>query len=129
MPYVITVAEVKDGFSTSASDADITAYIAFADQADECMTLNSVSDAIGKQLKILFVRHIVTSGRDGGSIASERAVSGASRSFGEFAPGQTGYLDTLKRLDRYGCVYSLLENNAPIQLRSVGRRPQRQSTY
>lgn len=129
MPYTITVERVKDGFSTQASDADLTGYIAIVDQADDCMTNNSVPDAIGQQLKILAVRHLATTQRDGGSITSERAVSGASRSFGQFKAGETGYLDTLRQLDRWGCVYQAVQNNQFIQLRSVGRRPQRRSTW
>lgn len=122
MPYTITVAQVRDGFSTPASDADITAYIAFADEADTCLTNNSVLDAIGMQLKILFVRHTATNQRDGGAVTSERAVSGAARAFGQYERGDTGYLDTLRQLDRFGCVYALASNNGFIQLRSAGRR-------
>ena len=129
MPYTITVAQVKDGFSTSASDADLTAYIAIADQADACLTANAVPDAVGQHLKILFVRHTATNARDGGAVTSERAVSGAARSFGEYDRGDTGYLDTLRQLDTHGCVYALASNNGFIQLRSIGRNPRTQSTY
>ncbi len=129
MPYTITVAEVKDGFTSAASDADLANYIVFADQADPCLTMNSVPDEIGQQLKILYVRHVATNQRDGGAVTSEKAVSGASRSYAEYANGETGYLDTLRQLDQFGCVYALASNNGFIQLRSSGRRPQRQSTY
>lgn len=129
MPYTITVAEVKDGFSTSASDSSITAYITLVDQADACMTAQGVPDAIGQQLKILAVRHLLTSERDGGAIMSERAVSGASRSFGQFKAGETGYLNNLKMLDKWGCVYGVVSNNTGIGLLVVGRNPDNQSTY
>ena len=129
MPYVITVDRVKDGFTSSASDDDLAGYIAVVDQADECLTNNQVPDAVGQQLKVLAVRHLATNGRDGGSVTSERAVSGASRSYGQYPAGGTGYLDTLRQLDQWGCVYGLVQQNAMIQLRSVGRRPQRRSTW
>lgn len=129
MPYTITIARVRDGFTTTASDADLTGYIAITDQTDACMTSNNVPDAIGQQLKVLAVRHLATNQRDGGSVTSERAVSGAARSYSAFEAGDTGYLDTLRQLDQWGCVYGILSNNEFIQLRSVGRRPQRQSTY
>ena len=121
MPYTITTSEVKDGFTTGASDADLTAYIAVADQADACLTANSVADAIGKQLKILAVRHMAANATDGGNVTQERAVSGASRSYAERRKGSTGYLDTLRSLDTYGCVMALLVNNQYVQFRSVGK--------
>lgn len=129
MPYTITVERVKDGFTTSASDDDLNGYIAVADQADECMTNNNAPVAIGQQLKVLAVRHLATNQRDGGSVTAERAVSGASRNYESFKAGETGFLATLQQLDRWGCVYGIVQNNQLIQLRSVGRRPERRSTY
>lgn len=129
MPYTITIEQVKDGFTTSASDADLTAYIIFADQADECLTNNSVADALGQQLKILAVRHMATIQRDGGAITSERAVSGASRSFSSFRAGDTSYKDLLRQIDATGCVYGLVTQNGFLQLRSVGRRSNSRRTY
>lgn len=127
--YSITVDRVKDGFTTGASDNDIAGYIAIIDQADQCLTNNNVAGEIGQQLKVLAVRHLATNQRDGGSVTSEKAVSGASRSFESFKAGETGYLDTLRQLDQNGCVYGLVQQNSFIQLRSIGRRPQRPSTY
>lgn len=121
MPYVITTADVKDGFTTGASDADLTAYIAIADQADACLTDNSVADAIGKQLKILAVRHMASNATDGGNVTQEQAVSGASRSYAQRRKGETGYLNTLRALDKYGCVMSIVSNGGYVQLRAVGR--------
>jgi hypothetical protein len=121
MPYVITTAEVLDGFSTSASTADLTAYIAIVDQADACLTANLVSEAIGKQLKILGVRHLAGNANDRGAVTQERAVSGASRNYSERAGGETGYLATLRTIDQYGCVLGTINNNGRIQLRSIGR--------
>lgn len=129
LDYSITVDRVKSGFTTSASDDDIAGFIAIVGQADQCMTNNNVPGEIGQQLKVLAVRHMATNQRDGGSVTSERAVSGASRSLNAFKAGETGYLDTLRQLDQWGCVYGTIQSNQFIQLRSVGRRPERRSTY
>lgn len=129
MPYTITVDQVKDGFNSPASDADLAGYIAIVDQADTCLTNNGVAEEIGRQLKLLAVRHIATSQRDGGSVTSEQAVSGASRSYANFRAGDTGYKDLLRQMDSTGCVYATVSRNSFIQLRSIGRRPERRSTY
>ena len=129
MTYAITIADVKDGFATPIADSDLEGFIAIADTADPCLTRNEVADPVGQQLKRLFVRHMATIQRDGGAITSEKAVSGASRGYGEMKNSETGYLNSLKQLDSYGCVYSLAVSNAPLQLRSIGRRPERRSTY
>lgn len=122
MSYVITTGEVLDGFTTSASTADLTAYIAVVDLADVCLTANNVSVAIGKQLKILGVRHLA-SNDEGGTALEERSISGASRKFAERSGGQTSYLDTLRGIDKFGCVISTLTSaGGTLQLRSVGRR-------
>ncbi|MDH5796928.1 MAG: hypothetical protein OEZ19_00045 [Paracoccaceae bacterium] len=122
MSYAITTADVLDGFTTGASTADLDAYIAVADQADTCLTANGVSVAIGKQLKVLGVRHLAANANDRGAVTQERAVSGASRSYSERLGGETGYLQTLRTIDQYGCVMAAINNNARVQLRSVGRR-------
>ncbi len=128
--YPITAAEVRDGLTgVSVSDTDMAGLIAFADTADTCLRNNNVEQALGQTLKRLFIRHIATTQRDGGSVTNERAVSGASRSYSDMGGDKTGYLDTLKRLDRWGCVYGLAVSNTPIQLRSIGRRPERRSTW
>ena len=122
MAVTITTADVLDGFSTSASTADLTAYIAVVDQADACLDANSVPDAIASQLKILGVRHLAQNANDGGSVIEQRAISGASRKFAERYGGYTSHLDTLRAIDQYGCVMGTLTNTANIQLRSAGRR-------
>ncbi len=128
--YPITAAEIRDGHaSLKASDTDLAGLIAFADTADTCLQSNNIDRALGQTLKRLFVRHMATAQRDGGAVTSERAVSGASRGYSDMGDGRTGYLDTLKRLDRWGCVYGLAVSNAPAQLRSIGRRPERRSTW
>lgn len=122
MSYAITTSEVLDGFSTGASTADLEAYIALVDGADACLVARSVPFAVGRQLKILGVRHLAQSGSDRGAVTQERAVSGASRSYAERSGGETGHLATLRSIDRFGCVLGLLNLNARIQLRSAGRR-------
>lgn len=122
MAVEITESEVLDGFSTSASSADIAAYIAVVDQADACLDANSVPDAIARQLKILGVRHLATEGSDGGQVTEQRAVSGASRKFAERGGGDTAALSTLRQIDKYGCVIGIVRNNGRVQLRSAGRR-------
>jgi hypothetical protein len=119
--YAVSSSEVLEGFSTSASAADIAGYIAIMDQADACLTAKGVSGAIGKQLKVLGIRHLAANASDRGAVTQERAVSGASRTYKERKAGETGYLETLRTIDQYGCVLGLINKNAYIQLRSVGR--------
>ena len=96
------------------------AYIPFVNQADTCLTNNGVAEDIGKQLKILGVKHLTAMARDGGQVTEERAVSGAYRSYAEGKSG-TGYLETLRAMDATGCVLRLLVNNSNIRLMSAGR--------
>lgn len=120
MSYTISKDDVTGGFNTSASDADIYAYIAVASQADACLTANGVSSAIGKQLKILAVRHLLEDAA-GGAAIEERAVSGASRKFKEPKSDETSHLRTLRSIDQYGCLMNVISKNPRVQLRSVGR--------
>ena len=133
MAYDITSKEVLDGFSISVSERDVAGYIEIVSQADECMTRNSVPDVIGQRLKVLAVRHmasLVGIDGSGGQVVSQRAQSGASRTFKEADADQgTHYGGLLRQLDSWGCVLGLIENNANFTLRSIGRRPERASTY
>lgn len=122
MAVTITTSEVLDGFSTAASTADLTAYIAVVDQANACLDANNIPDAIASQLKILGVRHLATNAADGGAVTEQTAVSGASRNFAEKQMGYTSQLETLKSIDKHRCVMNVLSNSPIIQLRSVGRR-------
>lgn len=121
MPYTITTAEVLDGFATSASVADLTAYIAVVDGADTCLTSNAVSTTVGKQLKILGVRHLATTASDGGQVKEQEAVSGARRVFAEPKKGTTAHLTALRSIDVYGCVTATVQRSAAMQFRSAGR--------
>lgn len=127
MPYTITVADVKDGFSTAASDAEINMFIVVVDEADDCFAANSVSEEKGKVLKIAAVRHIlvlsVNSG--GGAVRSQTAPSGASQSFGGWQQqgeglAATSYGALVRQLDEFGCLTSILENNQNLVLWEVG---------
>ena len=120
MPYVITYEDVTDGFSSSASQADIDAYIAITDIADTCLAANGVPDVVGQRLKVIAVRHMVQEA-DGGQVTQQRAVSGASRSFAQRGDGSTGQLALLKSLDKWGCVYRIVSNSAPVWIGAVGR--------
>lgn len=121
MSYAITASEVLDGFSSNASTADLEAYIAVSDQADTCLTANSVPTLIGKQLKILAVRHLAEAGSGGGSVLEQTSISGASRKFAERRAGETSHLETLRKIDAFGCVMNVVSKGALVQLRSVGR--------
>lgn len=121
MSYVVTAIEVLYGFSTSASTEDVEAYIAVTDQADDCLTANNVPVAIGKQLKILAVRHLASIGNEKGSVREEQSVSGARRVFMDRKSGETNYLEALRSIDQHGCVLSTVNKNVKVQLRSVGR--------
>jgi hypothetical protein len=120
--YAVSVAAVLDGFSTGASAGDVAGFISLIDQADECLEANSVPGAVAKQLKVLGVRHLVSNSTDRGSVTQERSASGASRSYGSRRKGDTGYLETLRTIDQYGCVTNIISRNGSVQLRSVGRR-------
>ena len=133
MAYNVTASEVANGFSLTTSEADIWGYIEVVSQADECMTSNEVPDVVGQRLKIIAVRHLATlvgSDGSGGQLSSQRATSGAARAFNSAPSSQgTTYGLQLKQLDRWGCVLGIIENNANFSLRSIGRRPQRSSTF
>lgn len=123
MATTITVADVRDSFDTEASDDEISLAITIISQADDCLDANSVAADVQKALKLYAVRHIITmqsnSGR--GTVTSESAPSGASRSYGQWKQdGGSPYWELLKQLDRCGCVVSLLENKQRVSIWSVG---------
>lgn len=123
MAVTITIDEVKDGFDTSASDDEINLAITIIDQAGACLDRNSVPDDIQRALKLYGVRHIMVmqdnSGR--GTVTSETAPNGASRSYGQWKGAEgTPYRGLLNQLDRYGCVTSLLDNSNKLGVWSVG---------
>lgn len=126
MAVTVTVAEVKDGFDTTVSDAEIQMMIDFIDaSADVCLDANSVPDNTVKLLKLYAVRHMCTmsvnSGR--GTISSERAPSGAGRGFSAWSGENvesTPYGSMLKQMDKYGCVVSVLQSDTNFDFFSIG---------
>lgn len=122
MAVVITVEEVKDSFTTSASDAEIQLAIDLIDQADACLDKNNVPVKVQTALKLYGARAILWAQSNGGrgSVTSETAPSGASRSYGQWK-GQYGpYWDMIANFDQYGCVRSILDNKQSLYIRSVG---------
>lgn len=120
--YVITVADVKDGFETSASDTEIQSYIAFVDQADPCLTANNVADEIGQAVKIAGVRYLLSLGSSSsaGRVKSQRAVSGASRTF-DSDMGSDDFMKQIEILDQYRCVLRVLNTNQKAAFMTIGR--------
>ena len=121
----VTPADIKAVFQTDASDIEIQGLIDFVvSGSSACLTANAVPEASQDLLTTYAVRHILTltnaSGR--GSVTSESAPSGASRSFGSWQ-GQglnsTRYGSLLMQLDRFGCVRGVMENSKNLAFFSV----------
>lgn len=128
MAAVITVSDVKAGFATTVSDSEIEMLIEIVDGADSCLDAAAVPDARQRALKIYAVRHMLQMQANGGkgSVRSESAPSGASRSYSGWAGGDgllsTSYGSLLKQLDTTGCVTGILENDGNVMILSVGRK-------
>lgn len=122
----ITVSDVKDGFSTTVPDDEITALITFVDGADTCLTANSVPANTQDLLKLYAVRHMLAMQANSGQgeVRSESAPSGASRSYNSWSGGKdlnaTRFGNLLKQIDLNGCVTNLLENTGNLSFMSVG---------
>lgn len=114
MAVVITVADVKDGFTTSLPDAQVQILIDFVSGADACLDGSRVPDATQKALKTIAVRHmcVMQAGNGAGQVRSKTAPNGASVSFSS-SSGGSQYGDLLSQMDVTGCVSGLLENNKP----------------
>lgn len=126
MAVIIAVGDVKEGFDTTVSDIEIEMLIEIIDEADTCLDANNVSDAKQTILKIYGVRHMLQLQANSakGVVKSERAPSGASRSYGEWQG--TGIEATpfgllLKQIDVYGCVVNLIQDGPKLAIWSVGR--------
>lgn len=126
MAVTIEVADVKAGFSTTAPDVEIEMVIGIVDQADACLDANDVPEPTQKGLKLYAARHFLTlQANDGrGNIKSERAPSGAGRSFGEWTRGgerdTSPYIALVRQLDQWGCVLALLDNKSQMGMWAVG---------
>lgn len=126
MAVTITVEDVKS-YGIQGADAMLTDFIAVVDGADDCLDKNKVPETTQRILKINAVGHMATLA-SGGQIKSQSAPNGASRSFS--TPTGSGIDSTvwgssLKSLDKYGCVTSLLEADKAkpfIAVAGPGRR-------
>jgi hypothetical protein len=121
--YMIIPPMVTCDLEGRFSEQEVSAFIALADEADDCMTANGVPGIFGQRLKVLFVRHMLTvsTGAGGGVATSVSSASGASKSHAQRQGNSTAFGDALKGLDRWGCVYGLLRASKPAAiLKSVG---------
>lgn len=126
MAVTITSTQVKDGFTTTTSDAEIDMIIAHVDTADTCLDANSVPDNTVQLMKLAAVRHMLTlQSNDGnGPLQSQNAPSGAGRSFQSWQGGTdinaTRYGSMLNQMDTNGCIVNLLTNNVKPNLFTLG---------
>ena len=122
MAVTITATEVKDGFTTSVPDAEVDLWITLVNQADTCLDKNKVADDIQRILKLTAVRHLLwgQSNQGRGTVTSESAPSGASRSYGQWKGEGSPYWDTLKMADVTGCVRGVIDNKSQLRFMNVG---------
>ena len=122
MAVTITPADVKVVQPTTLPDSVIQDMIDCVDQADTCLDDAGVIDSKVTLLKTYAVAHQVLMAA-GGSLSSQRAQSGAARSFA-IKTGQglaaTHWGQLLKSMDASGCVVGLLENTQQFNLLSIG---------
>lgn len=129
MAVTVTVDEVKEGFVTAIPEDEIQAMIDFIDEcADTCLDANSVPANSVTLLKKYAVRHMCTlmvnNGR--GTIKSEKAPSGAGRSFNSWVGEDvdaTTYGAMLNQMDKFGCVVSAFQNSSVFDMFSIGCHP------
>lgn len=128
MAATITVSDVKSGYPTTVSDAEIELLIEVVDGADACLDGAAVPESKQKILKIYAVRHMLQLQANGGkgSVRSHSAPSGASQSFSSWQQGtgveSTQFGSLLKQLDTSGCIVGLIENGQRMAIMSIGRR-------
>lgn len=126
MAVVITVEDVKNGFETTVADDEIELLIEVVDAADACLDGASVPDSKQKILKIYAVRHMLQMQSNGGkgTVTSERAPNGASRSYANWSGKgveATTFGSLLKQIDSSGCMVAILENSGPkLMIMSIG---------
>ena len=95
MATFITVADVKDfcADAGSLSDTAIQIYIDMVNQADTCLDLTLVIDAVQKFLKLNAVCHYISQST-GGQVKSERDMDGASVTFETYQRDGYGLVST-----------------------------------
>lgn len=95
MAYTLTTTEVK-AFCQEANaldDSVIQVYIDMVAQADTCLDINSVPDAVQKFLKLNAVCHYLSRSQ-GGVVKSESDMDGASVSFDTYKVDGYGLAST-----------------------------------
>lgn len=123
--YTIDLGAVQKGYSATICDVDVDGMIQVVNQADACLAAKSVSAEVGRNLKVLAVRHMLalTSNNGAGVVASERSASGAARSFAGRAGSDitsTSYGALLQQLDKSRCVVSLFVGSGSSFLMTIG---------
>ncbi|MEE4290319.1 MAG: hypothetical protein V2J13_01065 [Cycloclasticus sp.] len=91
----ITATEVKEfcAEAESLSDSAINVYIDMVAQADACLDLNLVPDAVQRFLKLNAVCHYIAKS-SGGQVKSERDMDGASVTFETYMTDGYGLAST-----------------------------------
>jgi hypothetical protein len=116
----VTPADIKAGFQTEASDAEIQGLIDFVvSGSSACLTANAVPEASQDLLTTYAVRHILTltGESQAGRVSSEKLATGASRSYESWQGeglGSTRYGSLIMQLDRFGCVRGIMENSVNV---------------
>lgn len=125
MPATITAEDVRSGFQSAASDAEIELLISVVDGADACLA--SYSDDKAKVLKLYAVRHMLTLTANNGSglVTSRRSPNGGGLTYSfqtKAGLGATSFGQALLQLDGKGCLAALIANDSGINVWSVGRK-------
>lgn len=130
MAVTITAADVKAIQATSLPDSVINDIIALMDTADTCLDANAVPDAIQRLLKLYGAAHLVYEST-AGHVQSERSPTGASRTYKQSSDGagSSPWGVQLKQIDQYGCVTSLVMQDAQVYISSVGPGGRRGNIY
>ena len=125
MAIRITATDVKDfcADAESLSDNAINVYIDMVAQADACLDLNLVPDAVQRFLKLNAVCHYIAKS-GGGQVKSERDMDGASVTFETYMTDGYGLASTTfgQNLLSTGSVCFDFMNTRPSRfLKAIGR--------
>lgn len=126
MAAIIYASDVTNGFTTTVVDDEIDLLIGIVDGADACLDAANVSTSTQTILKIYAVRHMLQLQANGGkgAVKSERAPSGASRSYSDWQGKgleSTSYGSLLNQLDSTGCIAGIIDNSSNVSLMVIGR--------
>ena len=126
MAVQITIADLR-AFAPSLeiSDASLEVYLCLVNKLDDCLDANYPDDCTQKAIKLNALAHFaqVSEGR---FIKSQRAPSGASRSF-DYIQGKEGikltnYGRMLEMLDTAKCFEGLFPQGDTVGCISLGRK-------